>query len=470
MGTLANPVIFAAYDRQHTASSSPWSGTATLSPTLAIPSEHRTHRKGNSSVTSVTFTGESHWGSKASKLVSLEVASRTPSITKRGFEWMYHRSRGHHPVSSSLYFGPASGLARKSQRDSTPRGLASACHDLDTPPPLPVVFIASGPQEKRGSTIAFDVCDDSRKKLLKAAPLISLEEAKQREVSRRKHAAKIQVEHEVRGLKREVAEIARKKEQAKREERLAMERQAEEALEALERRNREGSTLTAAVAAKEDGLVLAPTDWIVPLISLDKARHIEKAKRSAVDASKPSLSLSPPPPSAVTSVDLLKVNAGDGTTATLQLVSLEEAAKRDRARRLEEDATDVIESRTRMLAHAGTGLSHVPLITLAEAHKQDTFRRENGGPQDGGKSRSLNPMSGSHKPNRPPLPSLANRMIETDSRGRRALTKDASAPQEKARWTALMSNAGNWWARPNATSDCSGPAIARPPMGISDWI
>jgi len=359
---------------------------------------------------------------------------------------MYHKSHGNRLTGGSLYFGPASSIARISQRDP-PRGLTPP--DA-VPPPLPVPSIASGPREKHHTATAVGTCGDSTKKLLKPVPLISLEEAKQREVSRRNHAAKcaleeeIQVEHEVRRLKREVAEIVRRKEQAKREEeeRLGRLKTLLET-EALQKRNRQGEpSLTAAVAAREDGLVVAPTNWIVPLISLDQARHTEKAKREAVNESRPSLPWSPPPPSAVASVDSLKINAGNGTIATLQLVSLGEAAKRDRARRLEEDVTDTIKSRTQMLVHAGTGLSHVPLITLAEAHKQDALRRS----QD------------------------EDRAIETDNGDRGALTKDAAAPQEKARWIALMSNTGNWWARPNAASDCPGPAIARTPAGMPDWV
>ena len=479
MGVLINNMVstFDAYDLQYTASSSSRSGTAPFSPTTVVPSKskRRDHRKGNSSTTSVMFTGESHWGpeSKTPKLVSLEVASRTPSITKRGFEWTYHKSHGHRLTGGSLYFGPVSSLVRKPQRDTAPRGI-TPCPDPDVPPLLPAASIASGPREKHGSTVTFDICDDSTKKLLKAAPLISLEEAKQREVSRRKRAAKIQVEHEVRGLKREVAEIARKKEQAKREEerlaQLKKERQGE--LEALEGRKREdGSTLTAAVAARKDELVVAPTTWIVPLISLDEARNVEKAKRDAVDKYTQAPPRSSPSPSAVASIDSLMINTGNGNTATLQLVSLEDAAKRDRARRLEEGATDAIRSRTRMLARAGTGLSHVPLITLAEAHKQDTLRRENGSSQDGAKSKSPNLMSRSRKPSRSShSPAVNYRAIETDNGDRRALLKDAAGAQEKARWIALMSNTGNWWTRPDTASSYFDSGTVRAPKGISDWV
>ena len=454
MGILSNPVAptFDAYNQHRSVLPPLGSGAAPLSPIPpVVPPKRRMHKKGNPSVTSIAFLGESHWGSRAPKLVSLEVASQTPSITKRGFECMYHKSHGDRLTGGSLYFGPVSNLVRKSQRDNVPRGLIPTCLDPGAvPPSLPVASIASCPREKHESVVAVDICGDSTKKLLKAVPLISLEEAKQREVSRRDHAAKcaledeIQVEREVRRLKREVAEIVRRKERAKREEeeRLARLRALLEK-ETLETRNRQGGpSLTAAVAAREDGLVVTPTNWIVPLISLDQARQTEKAKRDAVNESRPPLPRSPPSPSAVASVDSLKINAGNGTVATLQLVSLAEAAKRDRVRRLEEGATDAIKSRTQMLAHAGTGLSHVPLITLAEAHKQDALRRS----QD------------------------EDRAIEADNGDRPALTKDAAAPQEKARWIALMSNTGNWWARPNAASDCSGPAITRTPVGIPDWV
>jgi len=291
---------------------------------------------------------------------------------------MYHKSHGYRLTGGSLYFGPVSGFVRKSQRDAPPRGVIPTYLDPDgIPSPLRAASISSDPREKHDSTVPIDVYSDSAKKVLKAAPLISLREAKQREVSRKNRALeqKIQVEHEVKRLKHEVAEIVRKKAQAKREE----EDREKEALKALGKQEwEEGPTLTAAVAAREDGLVVAPTSWIVPLISLDEARHTEKAKRDAADKYKPPL-LSPPPPSAVASVDSLMVNAGDGNTTALQLISLEEAAKRDRARRLEEDA---VRSRTRMLAYAGTGLSHVPLITLVEARKQDAVRRKNGNSQD----------------------------------------------------------------------------------------
>lgn len=292
---------------------------------------------------------------------------------------MYHKSHGYRLTGGGFYFGPVSAsFVRKSQRDTPPRGVIPTYLDPDgIPSPLRAASISSDPREEHDRTVPLDVYGDSTKKILKAAPLISLQEAKRREVSRKNHALeqKTQVEHEVKRLKHEVAEIAWKKAQAKRAE----EDREKEALEALGKQEREeGPTLTAAVAAREDGLVVAPTGWIVPLISLDEARHTEKAKRDAADKYKPP-ALSPPPPSAIASVDSLMVNAGDGNTTALQLISLEEAAKRDRARRLEEDAA---RSRTRMLAYAGTGLSHVPLITLVEARKQDAVRRKNGSSQD----------------------------------------------------------------------------------------
>ena len=381
---------------------------------------------------------------------------------------MYHKSHEYRLTGGSLYFGPVSSFVRKSQRDTSSHGVIPTYFDPDAvPPSLPVTSISSGPWEKQDRTVVVGICSDSTKKVLKAAPLISLEEAKQREATRRNRAAKralereIQVEREVRRFKREVAEIASwKKAQVTREE--------EERLARLTKEDQEKEpTLTAAVAAREDGLVVAPTNWIVPLISLDEARHTEKARRDAADKSKLPLSLSSPPPSAVASVDSLMVNAGNGSTATLRLVSLEEAAKRDRARRLEEDA---IRSRTRMLAQAGTGLSHVPLITLAEARKQHALRWKNGSSQAKDKPRSPDPMSKSRKPSHPPLPSPVNRAIETGNGDRHASPKDAAAPQEKSRWIALMSNAGNWWTKPNTTSHCSDPTITRTPMGIPDWV
>ena len=371
---------------------------------------------------------------------------------------MYHKSHGYRLTGGSFYFRPVSNLVRRSQRDAPPRGVIPTCPDPDgilSPPP--VASISFGPRKKHDSTIVVNVCSESAKKILGAASLISLEEAKQREVSRRNRAAKhasekdTQVEREVRRLKCEVAEIAWKKAQAKHEE--ALEKQKQE----------EGPTLTAAVAAREEGLVVAPTNWIVPLISLDEARYTEKAKRDAADKFKPPLPRSLPPPSAVSSVDSLMINAGNGNTTTLQLIGLEEAAKRDRARRLEEDA---IRSRTRMLAHAGTGLSHVPLITLIEARKQDVLRRKNGGSQDGNKAKSPNPMSKSRKSSHPPPSSPTNRAIETGDRDGLASPKDAADPREKARWLALMSNTGNPWT----ASHHSGPTIARTPTVTTEWV
>lgn len=449
MGNLPNPIVAASV------SSLSGSGTAPLSltpPLVSCEPELRVHKKGKSSVTSVTFTGESYWRSKAPKLVPLEVASQTPSIIKRGFEHMYHKSHGYRLTGGSLYFGPVSSLVRKSQR-----GVIPTCPDPDgIPSPSAVASISSHPRDKHDHTIAVDVYGDSTKKVLKASPLISLEEAKRREVSRRNRAAKrtpekgSQIEHEVRRLKREVAEIAWKKAQAKREEEEDLahpkeERRAKEAVEALEKRKQEeGPTLTAAVAAREDALVVAPTNWIVPLISLDEAQYTERARRDATDKSKLALPLppspSPSPPSAVVSVDSLVVNAGNGNTAALQLISLQEAAKRDRARRLEEDA---VRSRTRVLAHAGTGLSHVPLITLVEARKQDALRRKNGGLQGGDKTESPNPISRSRMPGHPLPSSPVNRTIGSSDGDRHASLKDASA-HEEARWLALMSKAGNW--------------------------
>ena len=460
MGTSANPIV--------TASVSSSSGSG-VSPTPDVPRKPRlrVHKKGNPSVTSVTFVGESYWRSKTPKLVSLEVASQTPSIIKRGFEYMYHKSHGYRLTGGSLYFRPVSSFVRKSQRDVPPRGVISTCLDSDDIlSPVHVMPVPSDPRKKHGGTVAVDVYSDSTKNVLEAAPLISLEEAKQREASRKNCALEqeTQVEHEVRRLKHEVAEIAWKKAQAKRgeEERLARleeEDREKEALKTLDKQKREeGPTLTAAVAARDDGLVVAPTNWIVPLISLDEARHTEKAKRDAADKFRPPFPLPSPPPSAVASVDSLMINAGDGNAVALRLISLEEAAKRDRARRLEEDA---IRSRSRMLAYAGTGLSHVPLITLVEARKQDAVRRENGSWQGGDKTELPNSRSESRKPSHLPPFSTANRAIETVNGDRHA------AAHEKAHWLALTPTAGNWWTR-SKTSHLSGPVITRAPMDITD--
>jgi hypothetical protein len=410
------------------------------------------HRKGNSSIASISFIGESYWRSRAPALVSLEAASQTPSIIKRGFEYMYHKSHGYQLRGGSLYFGPVPNLVQKSQREDPLRGVTPAHLDPDTVPPLPTTPISFVLREKCDGATVIDICGESAKKVLKAAPLIPLEEAQRREVSRRNRAAdralekEFRIEREVNRFKREVAEIAWKKAQAKREERnvarLEKEGQEKKTLEAVETREREeGSTLTAAVAAREGGLVVAPTNWIVPLISLDEARHVEKAKRDRADT-KPPVLLQPPPPSAVTSLNSLAVNAGNGNTATLQLISLEEARGRDRKRRLEEDAV----SRTRVPSQAGTGLSHVSLITLSEARKQDALRR-NRNSHGRSKPKSSGSMSRSRKPSRPsPSSDPVNRMIERGGGDPPASTNEAFVPQEKAHC------AENWWTRPNAIS------------------
>jgi len=455
MGMSTKPVV--------TASVLYSSGSGITPPVVPHKPKLGAHKKGNSSVTSVTLIGESYWRSKAPKLVSLEVASQTPSIIKRGFEYMYDKSHGYRFTGGSLYFGPVSNLVRKSQRDAPPHG------DSDG---IPAMSISSYPRTKHDSTAAVDVYGDSTKQVLEDAPLISLREAKQREVSRRNRAAKrmleekTHIEHEVRQLEREVAEISRKKAQARHleEERLARlktESLEKEAVKTLEKQKREeGPTLTAAVAAREDGLVVAPTNWIVPLISLDEARHTEKVRRDAVDKSKPLLPLSPPPPSTVTSIDSLVVNAGGGSTATLQLISLKEAAERDRARRVEEE---VVRSRTRMLAHAGTGLSHVTLIPLVEARKQDALRRKNGSSQDRDKNVSPNSVLGSRKPGHSSPSSPVNRTIEKGRGDGRTSSKDAAAPREKARWLTLMSDVG--WTGLDTVSHLTRTATTTP-----DWV
>lgn len=445
-------VILANYPPFAPSSSSP-SRAPSLSPNptpLCHKPELRMHKKGKSSVASVTFIGESYWRSRAPALVSLEAASQTPSIIKQGFEYMYHKSHGYRFRGGSLYFRPVPNLARKSERDAPPRSVAPTQLGSDTVLPPLTTPISSDQLEKHDGTI--DTCSDSTKKVLKVAPLISLEEAQRREVSRRNRAdnraleKEDRIEREVSRLKREVAEIAWKKVQAKCEEesvaRLEQKGQAEKALEAVEKpkRGEEELTLTAAVAAREGGLVVAPTNWIVPLISLDEARHTEKAKRDAAGIKLAVPSLSPPPPA----VNSLTVNAGNGNTATLRLVSLEEACGRDRTRRLKENVV----SRSRTPARPGTGLSHVSLITLAEARKQDVIRR-NRSSRDGNRPKSSGFMSSSRKPGHP---SPVNQVIETGSGDRRALTKDASAPQETAHRPALTSNAGNWWTRPNGIS------------------
>ncbi|KAF9788250.1 hypothetical protein BJ322DRAFT_619707 [Thelephora terrestris] len=433
-------------------------GAVPLPPTSLFAShepELRMHR--NPRVASVTFLGETYWKSRASELVSLEVASQTPTITKRGFDHMYHKSHGYRLTGGSRYFGNASNLVRKSQCDTLPH--APTWLDSDAVPPPPIMFVSPGQREKHDSAIAIDICSDSAKNVLKAAPLIPLEEAQRREVSRRNCAAnraanrlsekEVRVEREVSRLKREVAEIAWNKAQAKRGEEESITRTAKEGqekvLEVVEGQMREaGPTLRGAVAAREDGLVVAPTNWIVPLISLDEARHTEKAKRDA-KSTKCTVPLSSPSPSAAAPVDSLMVNAGGGNTAKLELISLEEAKKRDRTRRLEEDA---IKSRGRMLAHAGTGLSHVSLIPLAEARNQEALRR-NGSSQGRDKLKTLNSTCWSRKPNCLVPSSLA---IERGSGDQHPLRKDASTPKEKARWLTMMSGAGNLWTESDAVS------------------
>lgn len=452
MGILINPQGSAPV------SSSSGSGIAPSSPAPAAA----THKRGNASVTSVAFVGESYWGSKAPKLVSLEVASRTPRIIKRGFEYMYHKS--YRLTGASFHFGPVSNFVRKSQRDAPPRGTTPTYLDsAGMQSPLPMAQTSSDPQAKHDSTVAIDVYGDSAKQILKAAPLISLEEAKRREASRN-HAAKrtpakgLQVEHEVRQLKREVAEIAWKKAQTKPGEEFSVYPKGGREKESVElpdeRKREEEPTLTAAVAAREDGLVVVPTNWIVPLLSLDEARQTEKAKRDAADKYKPPLPPSASPPPAVVSADSFLINAGDGNTKTLRLISLAEAAKRDQARRLEEDA---IRSRNRMLAQAGAGLSHVPLITLVEARKQDALQRKNGILQDWDGTEPSVPISKSRRPNHPPQPPSTNEATKMGSGGRGSPSRAAVA-REKARWLALMSNAGNWWTLSTSTSRRSDPA------------
>lgn len=445
MGILTNPLCPVSV------SSSSGSGVASPSPAPAVA----THKRGDASVSSITFVGESYWGSKAPKLVSLEVASRTPRIIKRGFEYMYHKS--YRLTGGSFYFGPVSSLVRKSQRDAPPRGTTPTHLDsAGMQSPLPAAKTSSDPQAKHDNTVAVDVYSDSAKQVLKAAPLISLEEAKQREASRN-HTAKrtpekgFQVEREVRQLKREVAEIAWKKAQTKHGEEFSVYPKGGREKESFEvpdeRKREEDPTLTAAVAAREDGLVVVPTNWIVPLISLDEARQTEKAKRDAADKYKAPLPPPPPPPSAVVSIDSFTINAGDGNTKTLQLISLVEAAKRDQARRFEEDA---IRSRNRMLAQAGTGLSHVPLITLVEARKQDALQRKNGILQDWNGTESSVSMSRSRRPNHPPQPPTSN--------GDRGGSSRAAVAREKTRWSALTSNARSWWTPSTSTSGRSDPA------------
>ena len=353
---------------------------------------------------------------------------------------MYHKSHGYQLRGGSLCFGPVPNLVRKFQHDLPSRAMVPIRLDPDTalpPPKTPVSW------EKRNGAISTDTCGDSAKKVLKFATLITLEEAQRREISRRNRAAdrslekkEFRIEREVSRLKLEVAEIAWKKAQAKREE----EAIARSEKETPERKREEGSTLTAAVAAREDGLVVAPTDWIVPLISLDEARQTEKAKRDAAE-SKPLVHMPSPPTSAVTFINSLTVNSGNGNTAKLQLISLEEARGRERTRRLEEDAV----FRTRMHTQAGAGLSHVSLITLAEARKQDAVRRSRIS-HDRYKPKRSRSMSRSRKPSS----SAVDQVIETRSGDRLALAKDASAPEEKARLVGLTSDAESWWTRPNA--------------------
>ena len=330
MGTLINSAGFQP------------GATSKLSPPPAVPRkpEYRSHKKGKSSTASITFIGESYWRTRAAQLVSLEVASQTPSITKRGFEHMYHKSRGYRFTGGSLYFGLAPNLVRKSQRDVVPRGVAPTWHlddsDQVSPPTMPV-----SSDQHNHSTIILDICGDSAKKVLKVSPLIPLEEAQQREFSRRNRTVsralqkEVRIEREVSKLKREVAQIAWKKAQAKREE-----EPQPQVVGGLKRQD--GPTLTAAVAAGKDKLVVAPTNWIVPLISLEEARRTEEVKRNATDT-KSFVPLPSSPPSAIASVGSLVVNAANGSTTRLQLITLEEARDRARTRRLE---GDYINSRT----------------------------------------------------------------------------------------------------------------------------
>lgn len=373
---------------------------------------------------------------------------------------MYHKSHGYRVRGGSIHSGPVPDLVWKSQHDVPSLGATYLESDTAVPP-LPTTSISSLLREEHDGALDVDTCNDSAKKVLKVAPLISLEEAQRREVSRRNRTAdrvlekEVRIEREVNRLKREVAEIARKKAQAKLEQesnsaRLGKEDQEKKTQEGVETREREeGSMLTAAVATREDGLVVAPTNWIVPLISLDEAQHVEKAKRDGANT-KPPLLLSSPPPSVLAPVNSIAVNAGDGNTATLQLISLAEARGRDRMRRVEEEA---VSRRAQMPgAQAGTGLSHVSLITLVEARKQDALRRNTNSHGRGKPLKAFGSMSRSSRKPSPPSPSPSvNRVIERGGSDLRALTNNDFLAQENARWIhGWTCDTENWWTRPNA--------------------
>jgi hypothetical protein len=361
--------------------------------------------------TSTIFAGNDYWGSNSQHLLPLDVAKRTESVVKRGFEFSHSRSQDY-SLSSFVNVGK-DGVLR--YRDRKFNGTNSA---------------TSASQDSRYPRNSFTT------KKLARPPLVSLDEANRREKARRRKAAqevmarKTTQERQVRQLEKQEAE---KKEKAKLEQ---LENMILEEMKKEEYRRRQeaaalaSAALTEVVPSPQDHLVVGPSNWIVPLISLNEAQKNETARRQ-MEAENAVIQFNVQS-DAVASRDHLVVNTPDGP-GRLRLVSLEEAKRRDTFRRQREVTSQV---------------AHFPPVTLEEARKRESSRSK-----DSEKARIRTRES--HIPPRhlPVHPNVSEGNQEFFEGERR--WKIAVGAQEKERWHNLMlkTSSSRTWRSPAGVSE-----------------
>jgi hypothetical protein len=394
-------------------------------PVFTVPksSLDRGSPRSKSTLTSVNFAGHNYWDSTSRPLLSLDVAKRTDSIVKRGFEFAHNKSQEYR-VSAYMSVDK-DGYVRcddKKVKGSHAAAAANAARRVVEQAPFP---------------------ESPTKKVLTRPAVVSLVEANRREKLRRRKAVqdvmakKLAQEREARQIEKGEAEKkaqaklaeferifleARKKEDLEREQQEARKRQEAAALVS--------AAITSIIATPKDHLVVGPTNWIVPLISLDDAKENETLRRQKeAEASLAQLEMDI---FAIKSLDRLVVNTHNGS-AEIRLVSLQEAADREKIRRQRAEALEAVKSHELMTARAGTGLSHVPLVTLDEARKREATRK-----RKVAESKTRQALT----QKRPYYQGNG----DSDDGGER----DASGQQEKARWRHLMARTNSWWWKPSA--------------------
>jgi hypothetical protein len=387
--------------------------------------------------TSTIFAGNNYWGPASQPLLSLDDAKRKEYIVKRGFEFAHNKAQEYR-LSEGFNVGK-DGFVRNGDRRVNGSNAAAAAATVSR-------------------EIHYDFCGDSpAKNLLVRPPLVSLEEANKREKIRRRKAAqemmsrKLAKERQVLQIEREEA---KKKELARREEleRVALEARRKEDLQRRQEAAALASAaLTTVVSSSVEHLVVGPTNWIVPLISLEDAKKNETTRRQKEAAEVTEQEKAQVNDSS--SLNHLIVNTMCGS-AELRLVSLDEAGKREKIRRQREEQLEAIKSHERMTARVGVGLTHVPLVTLEEARRRELIRRRKEEQPEVQKTGVFHP------------PNVYRTHGDIDE----GCWRNAAGVQEKMRWHNLMSRTNEWWWNPSGGDSFGFMNSATGTTAYPDWL